>query len=184
MATITILSLCPYVPRFFKSLRISLLSATSYRFARFLWENINATVKEDRSGWSGAQWQHYLTDPRCEFFAVYCDDEPAGCCEIVRESNLVRATGRSARIKAFGLFPEFRGEGLESSLLTRMIEKSFATGADRVTLRTGPELSPEMRQVFRNQGWSWTTSSSSRFGSGWQSGWQRRPNGRVRRASL
>ena len=135
-----------------ESLRISLLNATSYRFARFLWENINATVKEDRSGWSGAQWQHYLTDPRCEFFAVYCDDEPAGCCEIVRESNLVRATGGSARIKAFGLFPEFSGEGLESSLLTRMIEKSFASGADRVTLRMSSELPPEMTQTFRHQG--------------------------------
>lgn len=135
-----------------ESLSISLLSATSYRFARFLWDNINATAEEDRSGWSGAQWQHYLTDPRCEFFAVYCDGDPAGCCEIVRGSNLVRATGGSARIKAFGLFPEFSGEGLESSLLTRMIEKSFAAGAERVTLRTGSELPSEMTQVFRNQG--------------------------------
>ena len=135
-----------------ESLTISLLSATSYRFARFLWDNINATADEDRSGWSGAQWQHYLTDPRCEFFAVYCDDEPAGCCEIVRESNLMRATGGSAKIKAFGLFSEFGGEGLESSLLTRMIEKSFATGADRVTLRTGPELPSEMTKMVRNQG--------------------------------
>ena len=135
-----------------ESLTISLLSGTSYRFARFLWDNINATADEDRSGWSGAQWQHYLTDPRCEFFAVYCDDEPAGCCEIVRESNLMRATGGSAKIKAFGLFSEFGGEGLESSLLTRMIEKSFATGADRVTLRTGPELPSEMTKMFRNQG--------------------------------
>ena len=135
-----------------ESLSISLLSATSYRFARFLWDNINATADEDRSGWNGAQWQHYLTDPRCEFFAVYCDDEPAGCCEIVRESNLMRATGGSARIRAFGLFSEFSGEGLESSLLTRMIEKSFATGADRVTLRAGSELPSEMTKMFRNQG--------------------------------
>ena len=135
-----------------ESLSISLLSATSYRFARFLWDNINATADEDRSGWNGAQWQHYLTDPRCEFFAVYCDDEPAGCCEIIRESNLMRATGGSARIKAFGLFSEFSGEGLESSLLTRMIEKSFATGADRVTLRAGSQLPSEMTTMFRNQG--------------------------------
>ena len=135
-----------------ESLSISLFSATSYRFARFLWDNINATAEEDRSGWSGAQWQRYLSDPRCEFFAVYCDNEPAGCCEIVREYNLVRATSGSARIRAFGLFPEFSGEGLASSLLTRMIEKSFAKRADRVTLRTVPELSSEVTQVFRNQG--------------------------------
>ncbi|MBT4618076.1 MAG: hypothetical protein HOB98_16665, partial [Gammaproteobacteria bacterium] len=115
-----------------ESLTISLLSATSYRFARFLWDNINTTADEDRSGWTGGQWQHYLTDPRCEFFAVYCDDEPAGCCEIVRESNLIRATGKSARIKTFGLFSEFSGDGLEAALLTRMIEKSFSTGAERV----------------------------------------------------
>ena len=143
-----------FFPRLFanESLIISRLSATSFRFARFLWENIDANADEDRSGWSGAQWQHYLTDPRCEFFAVYCDDEPAGCCEIVREPKLMRATGGSVRIKAFGLFPEFSGEGLGSSLLTRMIEKSFATGADRVTLRTGQELPLEMATMFRNQG--------------------------------
>lgn len=135
-----------------ESLTISLLSATSYRFARFLWDNINTTADEDRSGWTGGQWQHYLTDPRCEFFAVYCDDEPAGCCEIVRESNLIRATGKSARIKTFGLFSEFSGDGLEAALLTRMIEKSFSTGAEKVILRTGPELPPEMTELFQNQG--------------------------------
>ena len=64
----------------------------------------------------------------------------------------MRATGGPARIKAFGLFSEFSGEGLESFLLTRMIEKSFATGTDRVTLRTGPELPSEITKMFRNQG--------------------------------
>jgi len=78
--------------------------------------------------------------------------ELAGCSEIVRESNLIRATGGSVRIKAFGVFSEFSGGGLESSVLTRMIEKSFATGADRVTLRTGQELPSEMTKMFRNQG--------------------------------
>jgi RimJ/RimL family protein N-acetyltransferase len=149
-----------FFPRLFanESLIISRLSATSFRFARFLWENIDANADEDRSGWSSAQWQHYLTDPRCEFFAVYCDDEPAGCCEIVRETKLMRAKGGSVRIKAFGLFPEFSGEGLGSSLLTRMIEKSFATGADRVILRTGQELRPEIRTMFRNQGFQILTT--------------------------
>ena len=143
-----------FFPRLFanESLGISRLSATSFRFARFLWDNIDANADEDRSGWNSGQWQHYLTDPRCEFFAVYCDDEPAGCCEIVREPKLMRATGGSVRIKAFGLFPEFSGEGLGSSLLTRMVEKSFATGADRVALRTSQELPLEMTTMFRNQG--------------------------------
>ena len=143
-----------FFPQLFanESLIISRLSATSFRFARFLWDNINANADEDRSGWSGTQWQHYLTDPRCEFFAVHCDDEPAGCCEIVRQPKLIRAMGGSARIKAFGFFPEFSGEGLGSALLTRMIEKSFASGADMVTLRTSQELSPQMAMMFRNQG--------------------------------
>jgi hypothetical protein len=135
-----------------ESLTISCVSATSYRFSRFLWDKINANANEDRSGWRGARWQHYLTDPRCEFFEVYCDDEPAGCSETVREPKLMRVTGGSARIKAFGLFSEFSGEGLESSRLTRVIEKSFATGADRVRLRTGQELPPDMTRMFRNQG--------------------------------
>jgi len=143
-----------FSPRLFANelLTISRLSATSYRFARFLWENINAYADKDRSGWRDVQWQHYLTDPLCEFYAVYCHDEPAGCCEIVRESKLMRVAGGSVRINAFGLFPEFSGEGFGSSLLTRMIEKSFATGADRVTLRTGQELLSEVTTMFRNQG--------------------------------
>ena len=143
-----------FFPQLFanESLTIFRLSATSFRFARFLWDNINANANEDRLGWSGTQWQHYLTDPRCEFFAVYCDDEPAGCCEIVRLPKNIRAMGWSVRIKAFGLFPEFSEEGLECSLLTRMIEKSFATGAEKVTFRTVQELPPGITAMFRNQG--------------------------------
>jgi hypothetical protein len=64
----------------------------------------------------------------------------------------MRATGGSTRIKAFGLFSEFSREGLGSLLLTRMIEKSFATGAEKVTFRTVQELPPGITAMFRNQG--------------------------------
>ena len=96
-------------------------------------------------------WQNYLTDPRCEFYVVYCDEEPAGCCEIVRQPKLMRASS-SVRIKALGLFPEYAGEGLGSALLTRMVEKALATGAHSVTVRTSAELSKETLQMFRAQG--------------------------------
>ena len=68
-----------FFPQLFanESLTIFRLSATSFRFARFLWDNINANANEDRLGWSGTQWQHYLTDPRCEFFACLLYTSPS-----------------------------------------------------------------------------------------------------------
>lgn len=142
-----------FFPRLFanESMTTKRLSATAHRFAAFLWQSVGANDDEDRSGWDAVQWQNYLTDPRCEFYVVYCDDEPAGCCEIVRQPKLMRASS-SVRIKALGLFPEYAGEGLGSALLTRMVEKALATGAHSVTVRTSADLSKETLQMFRAQG--------------------------------
>jgi len=142
-----------FFPRLFanESMTTKRLSATAHRFAAFLWQGVGANQDEDRSGWSAVQWQNYLTDPRCEFYAVFCDDEPAGCCEIVSQPKLMRASS-TVRIKALGLFPEYAGEGLGSALLTRMVEKALATGAHSVTVRTSTELSKDALQMFRSQG--------------------------------
>lgn len=142
-----------FFPRLFpnESMTTRRLSATAHRFAAFLWDGIGANQDEDRSAWDAVQWQNYLTDPRCEFYAVFCDDEPAGCCEIVRQPTLMR-TSTTVRIKAFGLFPEYAGEGLGSALLTRMVEKALATGAHIITIRTSADISSSNLQMFRRQG--------------------------------
>lgn len=152
-----------FFPRLFanESLSISRLGATSFRFAKFLWECVEEGIDEDRSSWGPLQWQNYLTDPRCEFYAVYCDGEPAGCCEIICEPRLMRARGGAVSIKAFGLLPEFAGEGLGSSLLTRMVEKSFAMGATKITIRSRKELPIAMIEICRRQGFRVLTSDST-----------------------
>lgn len=135
-----------------ESLTLSRLGATSFRFARFLWETTPTGTAEDRSNWDGKQWQHYLTDPRCAFFVIYCDGEPAGCAELIVEPRLMLTKGGNVRLKAFGLIPEFSGEGLGSSVLTRVIEKAFATGATTVTMRAGDEVTEAALEIFLRQG--------------------------------
>lgn len=135
-----------------ESVTMTRVSATAFRFAGFLWSAVGDAATEDRSAWAGTQWQNYLSDPRCEFYAIYCDGEPAGCCELVRGPRLMRARGGVTRIKAFGLMPEYRGEGIGAAVLTRLVEKAFATGATRVSFRTKGEMSPTMLEVFSRQG--------------------------------
>lgn len=137
-----------------ESLRIKRLGAASFRFARFLTANVEDDIDPDRSAWKDAKWQQYLSDPHCEFYAVFCDDEPAGCAEIFREPRLMRSRGGSIRIRCFGFLPEFQHEGMGAALLTRLLEKCFSTGAARVTVRSASELPPEMISLCRYHGFT------------------------------
>ncbi len=134
------------------------LSAAAHRFAAFLWQEIGANSEEDRRGWQALQWQNYLADPRCEFYGVFCDDEPAGCAELLQQPRLMRASS-TVRIKAIGLFPEYSDEGLGAALLTRMVEKSLAAGAETVTLRSGEALDKATLTLFRRQGFKELSAS-------------------------
>ena len=122
------------------SLEIRQLGASAHRFAQFLWREIDGEAEETRAGWSNQQWQNYLADPRCEFYAVFCDGEPAGASELVREPTLMRDSGGKVRIKVFGLFPEYAGEGLGAAVLTRMVEKGFAAGGGVVQFQSKREI--------------------------------------------
>jgi ribosomal protein S18 acetylase RimI-like enzyme len=135
-----------------ESLSVQRLTATSCRFAAFLWGDIDTGNGEDRAEWDNAHWQFHLSSPGSEFYAVYCDGEPAGFAEIKRSARLMNSKGGAARIEAFGLLPEFSGEGLGSSLLTRVVEKCFATGAASVTLKSEIGLPLELIEICRRQG--------------------------------
>ncbi len=143
-----------FFPHLFASetLRIKQLGAASHRFAKFLSTNVNDDLDPDRSAWSEVQWQRYLSDPRCEFYAVFCDDEPAGCAEIYREPRLMRTQGGSIRLRGFGFMPEFEHEGMGAALLTRLLEKCWSTGATRVNVRSSSAIPPAMITLCRHQG--------------------------------
>ena len=147
------LSKADFFPDLFadEALSVSRLTTTSWRFAAFLWTNVDHGG-EDRSSWAADQWRNQLAVPGLEFYAVFSDQEPAGCCEILRAPRLMTAKGGVARFNSFGLLPEFVGEGLGSVLMTRMVEKAFATGASKLTMSTARDLPPAMLRICRSQG--------------------------------
>ena len=108
-----------------ESLSITLLSASAFRFARFLWEAVDSDGNaERRSGWTNIQWQNYLADPRCEFYAVFCDGEPAGCCELVQDPRLMRGRVGAVRLKSFGLLKQQLMAGRQAYIVYPLIEES------------------------------------------------------------
>ena len=127
------------------------LSPTSFRFASFLWTNIGEGGQENREDWSDADWQTHLASPSHHFFAVSCEGEPIGCFEIVRCKTLMDAQGK-VQITGFGLLPEFIGESIGPSVLTRVVEKAFALGARTVFLESEQDLGTVMLAVCEHQG--------------------------------
>ena len=64
----------------------------------------------------------------------------------------MQSRGGTARIEALGLLPEFQGEGLGADVLTRIVEKAFATGAGRVRIRSTTAVSDSVLKLFQGQG--------------------------------
>ena len=62
--------------------------------------------------------------------------------------------GGTVHVEAFGLLPEFIGEGLGPALLTRVVEKAFATGASRIVISSSTMDSVTLQRLFRSQGFT------------------------------
>ena len=152
--TVLELSRDHFFPRLFANdlLEIRRVNATSFRFAAFLWHNTYGERTEDRSAWSNRQWQNHLANPMKEFYVIYCDGEPAGCCEISRPRRVIQLRGGAARIESLGLLPEFQGEDLGADGLTRMVETAFATGASRVRINSNADIAPRVIKMLEGQG--------------------------------
>jgi hypothetical protein len=143
-----------FFPRLFANDRIEVrrVTSTSGRFAAFLWQGIGGPAAHARENWSLADWQAHLANPMAEFYAVYCDGEPAGCFEVARARRLMQARGGTARVTALGLLPEFAEDELGPSLLTRVVEKVLATGADTVSIQPDQFSEGSVLNLFRSQG--------------------------------
>lgn len=142
-----------FFPRLWANAQLGIerLGPASHRFAGFLWSNIGTGAPDDRSTWTHAEWQTHLSNPAHHFHAVFNDNEPIGCFEIIREPVLM-ARGGNVRITGFGLLPEFMGESFGPTLLTRVVEKAFALGAARIYFESEETLNPAMRLACENQG--------------------------------
>ena len=148
-----------FFPQLFAADAISLqrLGPTSWRFAAFLWQNLYSKdgvsgADEDRYSWSAQSWQNRLSKPGVEFHVLYQDGEPAGCFELEKLPQLMKTGPGTVRVHAFGLLPEFTGEGLGSRLLTRMVEKGFAMGAGTISVKAPGPLSDSFVAICRAQG--------------------------------
>lgn len=107
------------------------LSSSAVRFAAFLWHNVGSEARE----WSDARWFERLADIDVANYVVYCGGEPVGGFELER-------TGEVLSIVGFGVLKAYRGGGLSKAMLTAALEKSFAMGAEVISL-TAPQDTPE-----------------------------------------
>lgn len=150
-----------FFPQLFAAEAISLqrLGPSSWRFAAFLWQNLYSRegvsgADEDRYGWSAVEWQNHLSRPGIEFQVLYQEGEPAGCFELEKARQLMKSGPGVIRVHAFGLLPEFTGEGLGSRLLTRMVEKGFAMGGGTISVKSTDALPDSFLTICRAQGFS------------------------------
>jgi GNAT superfamily N-acetyltransferase len=81
----------------------------------------------DRLGWSADHWQAWAE--RTELWLLHVDGTPAGYAEL-------HPKGDTVDLAFFGLLAPFRGRGLGGAFLSRVIERAWELGPERVTVNT------------------------------------------------
>ncbi len=102
----------------------------------------------DRLGWTAAHWQ--AEAERVETWLLLERGTPAGYAEL---EPAPREDG-SLDLRFFGLLEPFRGQGLGSAFLTRMIERAWELGPERVTVNTCELDGPHARAHYEARGFS------------------------------
>ena len=98
----------------------------------------------DRLGWTDGRWQEWAE--RTELWLVHDRGTPAGYAELEP-----RADG-SVDVAYFGILAPFRGRGLGAQLLTRVVERAWELGPDRVTVNTCALDGPYARKHYEARG--------------------------------
>ncbi len=148
------LSRANFFPRLWANENLSMqrLGASASRFAAFLWENIGDGAPDDRGAWTLANWAKHISQPQCQFYALFLDGEPIGCVELQLQPRLMDASKGPVRLTALGIFEEYTGESIGPLVLTRAVEKAFASGATKVVLESGDQLPEPFSTICRHQG--------------------------------
>jgi GNAT superfamily N-acetyltransferase len=84
----------------------------------------------DRLAWTDEALARHLAQPAVEVWVLRWEGELAGFFELAGHED------GSVEIAYFGLTPPFVGRGLGKHLLTRAVERAWASGARRVWLHT------------------------------------------------
>jgi len=82
----------------------------------------------DRLGWTAERWQEEVE--RVETWLLHDRGTPAGYAEL---DSRPRDDG-TLDLRFFGLLAPFRGRGLGGAFLSRMVERAWELGPDRVTV--------------------------------------------------
>jgi GNAT superfamily N-acetyltransferase len=98
----------------------------------------------DRLPWSDEQWQAWAE--RTELWLVHDRGTPAGYAELGP-----RADG-TVDVAYFGILPPFQGRGLGGQLLTRVVERAWELGPERVTVNTCALDGPYARRHYEARG--------------------------------
>lgn len=97
----------------------------------------------DRLGWSYRRWLEHLSREEVRTWIGRLGGNPVGYAEVER------GEGGEVEIVYFGLLPAFTGRGLGGDLLTRVVERCWTWGGERVRLHTcsldGPAALPNYR---------------------------------------
>jgi ribosomal protein S18 acetylase RimI-like enzyme len=96
----------------------------------------------DRLGWSGDDWQRYVTRPDLETWLLVDGETPAGYFELLQHPGGTDEPARSVEIAYFGLLPDFVGRGLGAMLLAAAIRRGWELPVARVWLHTSSHDHP------------------------------------------
>jgi ribosomal protein S18 acetylase RimI-like enzyme len=106
-----------------------------------------------RSDWGEKQWRAHVGRDELETWVMYRDGTPAGYFELERNP------AGDAQILVFGLLPQFVGQGLGGHLLTKAVQRAFASGANRVWLQTCSHDHPHALKNYQARGFRLTAKS-------------------------
>jgi ribosomal protein S18 acetylase RimI-like enzyme len=110
---------------------ISRVDAPAPSLWRWLYTEVGRAYRWfDRLGWTDADANTYLQDPRVSLWLLTVQGETAGYFELRQEDD------GAVEIVYFGLLPAFTGQHLGGHLLTEAVERAWSLGASRVWLHT------------------------------------------------
>jgi len=116
---------------------------------RALYADVGARYHwRDRLAWSDEELAGHLARPEMEVWVLRWADEIAGFVELARHDD------GSVEIAYFGLVERAFGRGLGKHLLTRAVERAWASGATRVWLHTCTLDSPVALPNYLKRGFT------------------------------
>ena len=97
----------------------------------------------ERLGWTPDRWQAWAE--RTELWILYVAGTPAGYAEL-------NPRGETVDLAFFGLLEPFRGRGLGGAFLSRVVERMWELGPQRITVNTCELDGPYARAHYEARG--------------------------------